>query len=216
MTNQNLNPSSKNRQYLLKMNGEVIDNVHYFTMLNKANLNRFDDWSDREYYSNNICLVSPIMSVNGIGYGCTCRRYLYEYVCEHSLAASIQTNSIPDDIKLDLPLRNQRRKKLGCPVKAVKGPYRLQPVELSNNQQRIETDGVNEMCEEIILDIDAMPNVYNAQDQKAFLFADNFKSSEDDSTINKYQGNYHLFQTSFGYLEYCYSIDNSLASIIIV
>ena len=151
MTNQNLNPSSKNRQYLLKMNGEVIDNVHYFTMLNKANLNRFDDWSDREYYSNNICLVSPIMSVNGIGYGCTCRRYLYEYVCEHSLAASIQTNSIPDDIKLDLPLRNQRRKKLGRPVKAVKGPYRLQPVELSNNQQRIETDGVNEIINKIKL-----------------------------------------------------------------
>lgn len=129
ITNQGLTPSSKNNQYVMQRTGEAINNDEYFAILNKANLNRYDDWSEREYYNNNIYLLSPIKSKGGLGYSCTCRKYLDEYVCEHALAVSIQTNSVPESIKLNLPLRSQRRKRMGRPLKAVKGPYLRQPIE---------------------------------------------------------------------------------------
>lgn len=122
-----IRPTKLKKQYILSRIDEKLENDIAISMINNSNLNIFSSWDDRQKYSKNYTVISPILNdtYSSISkYSCTCRTYLSTYECEHSLGLSIAKNEISNTISMSLPLGPKRKR--GRPCNAVKGALNYQ------------------------------------------------------------------------------------------
>ena len=111
-------------------NDVQMDDESDLIIINNSIFNTFNDWELRQEYSKKVYVLSVIpeeqVKFRSSGYSCTCRTYMNEYVCQHALAISMVTHTLPERISMNLPIG--KRKGPGRPKKAVKGALNYQEI----------------------------------------------------------------------------------------
>ena len=132
-----LRPTILRKQYLLLKEDRDVTDIDALRMINTSNKNSFTSWEEREEYSRNVRIISPL-SPNRLlycssVYECTCQTYLDEYECEHTVAICVVNNKLPESRSMYLPIGLKRGP--GRPSKAVKGALNRQKMPEKRSKQ---------------------------------------------------------------------------------
>ena len=123
-----LRPTILRKQYLLLKDDRELTDIDALRMINTSNRNSFTSWEEREEYSRNVRIISPLSQHQSIYcssvFECTCQTYLDEYECEHTIAICVANNKLPESRSMHLPIGLKRGP--GRPSKAVKGALNRQ------------------------------------------------------------------------------------------
>jgi hypothetical protein len=87
---KNIRATIIKKQYILSKDGKKIKDELAIKMINTSNANRYVSWEERESFSKNYYVISPISNERSENssskYSCRCQTYVDKYECVHSLA----------------------------------------------------------------------------------------------------------------------------------
>jgi hypothetical protein len=107
-------------------------------IINDNNTVNFKTWNEiLSRKTNHILTPIPdeLLCYNLGGYSCTCNIYLETYSCQHSLAISMVTNRLSEELSSSIPIGT--KKGPGRPLKAVKGAYNSQPIDKNTKKSEL-------------------------------------------------------------------------------